>query len=269
MKLINLALIIFLICSFSASAGVLINPKRVLLSDGERGAALDLVNESENTIRYQIFFKQKIMAADGAIVDLVVEDPDGIYAKDMIRYSPRRVDIVGGGRQTIRIAARRPKSLPDGEYLSHLIFKEIPNKIESKAATGDDVFSVSINPSLQIAIPIIVRKGSLSSIASLESVNLEASDKDFKNGSVTFKLRREGDMSLYGTVEVFELVDSVVGDRVGLSRGVALYTHLNERTVTQRLDRPLSENASALLIRYDEDKRYGGTNFIEYTLNLK
>jgi P pilus assembly chaperone PapD len=269
MKLYNLTFIIFLSFSFTASAGLLINPKRIVLNEGERGAALDLVNESNKTIRYQIFFKQKVMDSDGTIVDLPDEKQDGIYAKDMIRYSPRRVDIVGGGRQTIRIAARRPKSLADGEYLSHLVFKEIPIKTERETANGDDSFAVSIIPTLQIAIPIIVRNGSLSSVASIEGVKLEIDNEDDVFGSITFTLRREGYASLYGSVEVFEIIDGVVGDRVGHSKGIALYTSLEERFVRQRLSKPLSENASALLVRYDEDEKYGGSNLVEYTLNLK
>lgn len=269
MKLYTLTLIIFLSFSFTASAGVLINPKRIVLDEGERGAALDLVNEGDQTSRYQIFFAQKIMDSDGKIVDLPEEKQDGIYAKDMIRYSPRRVDIAGGARQTIRIAARRPKSLDDGEYLSHLVFKEIPIKRERETASEDDSLEVKLIPTLQIAIPIIVRNGSLSSVASIDGAKLEISKEDNVSGRVTFMLRREGDASLYGSVEVFEIIDGVIGDRVGYSKGIALYTNLEERRVSQSLSRPISENATALLVRYDEDEKYGGSNLVEYTLNLK
>jgi hypothetical protein len=267
MKIFKLFFIALLTFSFSVSGALLVNPKRIVLSDGERGAALDLLNEGDQLVRYQIFFEQKIMTADGAIVDLPEDKQNGVYAKDMIRYSPRRVDIAGGGRQTIRIAARRPKDLVDGEYLSHLVFKEIPIKKEREKKDGDETFSVSINPVLKIAIPIIVRKGELSAVAALKSPRFDIDDS--KNGSVLFQLVGDGDASLYGDVEVFEIIDGEVRDRVAYSKGVALYTNLEERLVRQRLNKPLSENASALLVRYDEDEKYGGSNFLEYTLTIK
>lgn len=268
MKIPNLLFIALLTYSFSLSAGLLINPKRIVLSDGERGAAMDLLNEGDSLTRYQIFFEQKIMNSDGAIIDLPEAEQEGLYAKDMIRYSPRRVDIAGGGRQTIRIAARRPKALADGEYLSHLVFKEIPQKIERDSNNKEnDTLSIDIKPTLKIAVPIIVRNGDLSSIASIEDPRFEVADTEY--GVVFFRLLRDGNASLYGNVEVFEIIDGEVRERVGYSKGIALYTNITERAVRQSLTRTLSEDANALLIRFDEDEKYGGSNFVEYILNLK
>jgi P pilus assembly chaperone PapD len=258
---------VVLVCFYAQSyAGLLINPKRIVLEDRERAASLDLLNDGTETARYQIYFEQKTMNLDGAIVP--VEDPDanGPHAKDMVRYSPRRVDIEPGGRQTIRVAARRPKDLVDGEYLSHLVFKEIPVLASEEKGEDDEDLTVALKPTLTIAIPIIVRKGELDSKADLTDIKWLV--EEGKHGAVSYRLHREGSASLYGTTEVFEIRDGEVGERVAVAKGVGLYTTVPSRLVKVRLARPLDPEVKQLLVRYDEDEKYGGTNLVEQVLSL-
>ena len=51
---------------------------------------------------------------------------DDQKAADMIVYAPRRVTLAPHEPQAIRIAARPPQGLPDGEYRVHLLFRAIP-----------------------------------------------------------------------------------------------------------------------------------------------
>ena len=44
----------------------------------------------------------------------------------MIVYAPRNVTLAPHEPQAIRIAARPPQGLPDGEYRVHLLFRAIP-----------------------------------------------------------------------------------------------------------------------------------------------
>ena len=44
----------------------------------------------------------------------------------MIIYAPRRVTLAPHEPQAIRIAARPPQGLPDGEYRVHMLFRAIP-----------------------------------------------------------------------------------------------------------------------------------------------
>ncbi len=252
--------------SYSSFAGLLINPKRVVLEERERAAALDLLNDGTEKARYQIYFEQKVMRPDGSIVDLEELEPEGLYAKDMIRYSPRRVDIEPGGRQTIRLAARRPKDLPEGEYVSHLVFKEIPIQMESDQKQEDEELSVTLKPTLKIAIPIIVRKGSLSASAGVKDISFDP--ELGPNGAFKVTLTREGSVSLYGSVEVYERVDGQLGERIAISKGVGVYTDVTERAVSLRLPQALRPEAKNFLIRFDEDEKYGGSNLVDVPFSL-
>lgn len=256
-----------LVCfAMQSYAGLLINPKRIVLEDRERGASLDLLNDGTEVARYQIYFEQKYMNSDGAIVPSDDPDANGPHAKDMIRYSPRRVDIEPGGRQTIRVAARRPKDLEDGEYLSHLVFKEIPVQARATDNKEDEDLTVALKPTLTIAIPIIVRKGELDSSASLSDINWLVDEG--QHGAVSYRLHRKGSASLYGTTEVFEVRDGTVGERIAVAKGVGLYTTVASRLVKVRLVRPLDPEVKQLLVRYDEDEKYGGTNLVEQVFSL-
>lgn len=263
----QLAVASFLVLfSIQSIAGLLINPKRIVLEERERAAALDLLNDGTEKSRYQIYFEQKVMREDGSIVDLENLDPDATYAKDMIRYSPRRVDIEPGARQTIRVAARRPKNLPEGEYVSHLVFKEIPIQSAASENSEDEELSVVLKPKLKIAIPIIVRKGALSASAGIKDVRFV--EDEGANGAFVATLTRVGSVSLYGSVEVYDYSGGQIGERLAVSKGVGVYTEVAERSVTVRLPQALKAGMTDFLIRFDEDEKYGGSNFVEVPFSL-
>ncbi|KZY62570.1 hypothetical protein A3742_16105 [Oleiphilus sp. HI0071] len=257
---------ILVLFSLQSMAGLLINPKRIVLEERERAAALDLLNDGTEKARYQIYFEQKIMLPNGSIVDLEELDPDTTYSKDMIRYSPRRVDIEPGARQTIRIAARRPKDLEEGEYVSHLVFKEIPIQEEVGDKKEDEDLSVTLKPKLKIAIPIIVRKGSLASTAGVKNVRFDG--EEGKHGAFKLTLTRVGSVSLYGSVEVYDYTGGTLGERLAVSKGVGVYTEVTERAVTVRMPQALSPDVKEFLIRFDEDEKYGGSNLVDVPFSL-
>jgi len=258
--------------SFMAVAGLAVSPKRVVFEARDRSGALDLLNNSTTTARYQIFFEQKRMRSDGSMENIDTQDSAKIYAKDMIRYSPRRVDIEPGAAQTIRLAVRRPKDLPDGEYLSHIVFQEIPNTAPAESsseggeADADAPLSISLQPRLKIAIPIIVRQGELSATAGIDDVSFKKDLGEF--GGFEMVLTRKGSKSLYGSVEVFELEGGKVGRRVAVIKGVGVYSEVSRRTIFVRPSEALNTKVSSYLIRFKEDAQFGGTNTVEqiYTM---
>jgi len=253
-------------------AGLVLNPQRIVLEERERSASLDLLNTSNETGRYQIYFEHKIMKADGSIVTIENPEEGGPYAGDMIRYSPRRVDIPANKSQTIRLAVRRPKNLPDGEYLSHLVLKQIPNIIPSNIEADSDnptekKLSLSVQPILKLAIPVIVRKGKLSTSADITEIT--PIKKDGLVEDLHFTLHRKGGFSLYGDVALFEQKnENDLGKRLGFIRGIALYDPTPKRLVKLHLDKPQDLSGKTLLLRFEENEKYGGKNKVEKTLTF-
>lgn len=263
-----------LLVSSVATAGLVLNPQRIVVLDKERTASLELLNNSDETARFQIYFEHKKMLEDGSIVDLDDNElNDGrILAGDMIRYSPRRVDIESQGSQTIRLAVRRPKDLPEGEYVSHLVLKQIPEKVASDAnnkenAGGNDkALSFKVQPILKIAIPVIVRKGELQASASVSDISVIQAD--IEHPAIQLKLHRSGNRSLYGDIEIFKLEGNSVGTRVGFAKGIALYDPTQSRLVNVQIDKGIAKPGVQLLVRFDEKGKYGGDNLVEQIITV-
>ena len=265
---ILISLIVFFLFSTIVSAGLVLNPQRIVVLDRERASSLELLNTSDESARYQIYFEHKKMLEDGSIVDIVAAEDTAIHAGDMIRYSPRRVDIKSKGSQTIRLAIRRPKDLPDGEYISHLALKQIPNKevlVENESvnnASQEKELILKVQPVLKIAIPVIVRKGNLQASAALSDIsNVQVNEA---NSYIQFKLHREGNRSLYGDVEIYELdSNEKTGERIGYAKGIALYDPTLSRLVRIQVEPSALTTGKRLLVRFDEKGKYGGNNLVE------
>src|SRR5690242_4676773 len=111
-----------------ASAGVgdlLVAPTRVVL-DGRRGTEIILNNIGDEPATYRISVEFRRMTPEGQLVDVAQPNAEEKAAADMIVYAPRRVTLAPHEPQSIRIAARPPQGLPDGEYRVHLLFRAIP-----------------------------------------------------------------------------------------------------------------------------------------------
>lgn len=267
----TLLILLTALISFQVSAGLVLNPQRIVLQDRERSASLDLLNTDDKAGRYQIYFEHKYMKEDGSIVDIENPEEGGPYAGDMIRYSPRRVDIPAGGSQTIRIAARRPKGLAEGEYLSHLVLKQIPQKADANSPAtpknDEDIqLNLAVQPVLKLAIPVIVRKGASTTTASISDIQPIVQNEQVEE--LHFSLHRQGNFSLYGNVELYEKNGEQLGSRVGFIRGIALYTPTLKRLVKVRLSQAASLTGKEYLLRFTEDEKFGGSNVIEQTITF-
>ena len=115
-------------CRPPRNAGVgdlLVAPTRIML-DGGKGTEIVLNNIGDAPATYRISVEFRRMTADGKLEDVTEPTAQEKAAADMIVYAPRRVTLAPHEPQSIRIAARPPQGLPDGEYRVHLLFRAIP-----------------------------------------------------------------------------------------------------------------------------------------------
>ena len=117
-----------LLCAPSAQAGIgdlLVAPTRIVL-DGGRGTEIILNNIGEDVATYRISVELRRMTPDGVLHDVTEPNAAEQLAQSMISYAPRRVTLAPREPQTIRISARAPKDIQDGEYRVHLLFRAVP-----------------------------------------------------------------------------------------------------------------------------------------------
>jgi P pilus assembly chaperone PapD len=235
-----------------AEAGIgdlLVAPTRIVL-DGRKGAEIVLNNIGEEPATYRVSVEFRRMNTDGNLED--VSDPTATdkTAADMIIYAPRRVTLAPHEPQAIRIAARPPQGLPDGEYRVHMLFRAIPPAtpvVQASAPAEEKGLRFQLTPIYGVTIPVIVRLGNLQATAGIANVRLEKKDG---GQAVSLDLVRSGSRSTFGEVRVLK---AGVKDPVAIQKAVAVYTEIGSR----HLEVPVSadykgEVAGPVTVQYVE-----------------
>jgi hypothetical protein len=168
------------------------------------------------------------MTADGGLVDVDQPTPEDKLAEDMIVFAPRRVTLAPHQPQSVRVSARAPQGLPDGEYRVHLLFRAIPPARPVSAAQSAEApkgLSFALIPVYGVTIPVIVRFGNLQA-----NVHLEKRDG---RPAVALDLSRSGSRSTFGEVRVLK---AGVRDPIAIQKSVAVYKEVATRRVTIPVD---------------------------------
>lgn len=171
--------------------GLYVSPNRVVIAPRERIATLTVENNSKIARRYDVSVVNNKMGENGTTGR--VENFE-FEAKKMLKYVPRRFTLEPGERQVVRIMARRPADLADGDYHSHTLFRQVPLAEDGAPAAGDTAnitadkknFSLEITTRYGMAVPVIVQQGKLESAMKLEDVKLVEAGKGGKALSISF-----------------------------------------------------------------------------------
>ncbi len=227
-----------------AAAQLMIAPTRVVLAGTERSTELILVNKGDEQTAFRIDVENRRMRSDGAL-ETVTETRSGeLFAADMIRFSPRRVVLDPGARQSLRVAVTVPAGLAPGEYRSHLRLMSAPTSAGAATPTASDAndgaLSIQLIAVRSITIPVIVRVGALNASASVDSAALTNKPDNL----MVIKLTRAGTRSTYGDLRL-----TIAGEAnpVYNVRGIAIYTPNTDRDVLL----PLPADIKAKLVGRD------------------
>ncbi len=226
---------------FSQGAGdLMVGPTRVVLEGRTRSAEVTLVNRGKEKATYRIAFAELDMNEDGILLDHV-KLPGEIHASDLIRYSPKQIDLEPNIAQTVRLQLRIPEGLPAGEYRSHMTFKALPPAEtvadphpKEELAVDPKSLSVSITPIYGVSIPVLIRHGETMAEVALESMQYLPSPhpEDPKAlPACLLRLHRKGNRGTYGDVSVTFLPATGKEVSLGKSLGVAVYNNLQVRTL--------------------------------------
>lgn len=226
---------------------LMILPTRIVLEGRQRAAEVMLKNQGKAKATFRIFIKEMEMARTGQLQDRQ-KTPGESTAVDLVRYTPRQVELVPGEAQIIRIQVRKPAALPEGEYRSHMVFQGIP-PVEPPQPEGEPAenrLSISLRPVYGISIPVIVRHGETSASVGLGNLRFKPSESEGAPPVVTLDLERKGNRSVMGDFEIS--VESggnlKKGTLLAVVRGIAVYHNLPVREVSL----PLQPQKGASLV---------------------
>lgn len=243
-------------------AGLLVTPTRVVLEGKYRSATVSLVNNGNKTGHYRLTLINKRMDENGKISKADTPQAGELFADEMLRISPRSVTLEPGEHQNVRILARKPKDLPDGEYRTHLNVMLLPDdelserekQAKERQNTGNSLV-INIKANFGITIPVIVRQGTLLSTASVDSLSIghNASGKP----TAHFAIHREGTKSVYGDLRLVYKNSNGKEYIIKDLGGVAVYTPNSKRVFDLELDVPqgvtLKGGTVTVLYRAKED----------------
>lgn len=250
-------------------SSLLISKTRIVFEKRYRADTIFLKNTGDAAGKFRVFLANKEMGTDGHIRDIANPSPEDLAVKKMIRFSPRLVALKPGATQTIRIMARKPKDLASGEYRCHLTFQGRTEQPVASGGSGTPQGQVGVRftPILEYSIPIIIRHGELQAAARIGDISFVTSKNSGKS-KLRIILEREGNRSLYGDMEVFMVNNK---ERIGLLKGIALYTTVPSRPVTLPIDfsdKRTDTKVLDLMVRFTEDKKYGGDQLTEKKIQV-
>jgi len=234
-----------------AEAGVgdlLVAPTRLVLTGG-RGTEVILNNIGDEPATYRVSVEFRRMTRDGMLEEVTEPSEAEKAARDMIVYAPRRVTLAPNEPQSIRISARPPKGLADGEYRIHLLFRAIPpaTPVARQASAAAKGLSFKLTPVYGVTIPVIVRLGNLDVQAAISNVRLEQREG---RPAVALDISRSGRRSTFGEIRVFK---AGIRDPIAVHRAVAVYTELAAREVVLPIDEKYAGQASGpVTVQYVE-----------------
>lgn len=221
-----------LLFSSQAFSNLLIHPTRVNLTPDLRTFVITVGNTANVTATYELSWAEKRALPQGGYEALDGKENEAVNSvSEMVRFSPRRVTLKPGERQTIKLLLRRARGLSDGEFRSHLRFKAVPNNSEASNVASQST-SMKVSVVLNFAIPVALQVGDYDATIAIDSATI-AINKDGGSGVVTTGLTREGLHSTWGDAEAYWTPKGGKEVLLAKSGGVNVWAELD--TVTQNL----------------------------------
>ena len=184
------------------TAGVLVAPTSVILSENDRTGRLTVQNPSDAPKEVSIHFGFGVPESDSlGNVTVRLQDTAEVdhprSAMGWIRAFPRKVVLAPGATQVVRFVATPPKDLPDGEYWARIVVKSQNSQATLPDAGSLDQITTHLNMVMQTAIVLKYRTGNL--IAKLDVADTEIEQTD-SLVAITIDMTNSGNVSYVGVL---------------------------------------------------------------------
>ncbi len=246
----------------AAQGDLLVAPTRVIIN-GSGNAEVVLSNIGSQAATYRIGVELRRMDAEGDFTDVTAAEASATEkaAVEMLRYAPKRITLLPGQPQAIRLSARPAPDLPDGEYRVHMSFRAVPPALSPEAAqeqVSAGQLAIRLTPVYGITIPVFIRKGRLDAGATIANPRLGGSDT---SKWLQLEMRRTGQRSVYG-----EIIGKRGSEQVFAIKGVAIYPEVQARTIKIPLTAAqIAKLSGPVRIEYRELPENGGQLIAEIT----
>ncbi|MCV6587737.1 MAG: hypothetical protein OIF57_01735 [Marinobacterium sp.] len=248
-----------------------IHTPRVVFDKRTTWRSVHVRNITEQPAWYEVYIEPaRHITADGSNV---MADVPASLLEQLVETSASTVRLGGDEELIIELRAARPEGLPEGEYHTRLVFRQLPppgsvEEAEQKEAQRlvalekkgslppRDGVKIRIKPT-EYSIPVQVRVGAMQADARLSSPEL------FMDGDslwLALLMERDGQRSLFGDFKVLGLAAHLPRpDVLMIRKYIALDLPETEREVQLRLPDSIDLNRyDALKVEFRERERFGG-----------
>jgi hypothetical protein len=236
-----------------AAQGILVAPHAIFIDHRTRSGAVEVYNPSPDPVEVSVstLYGHPVTDSLGRLTLATFDHPDPAApsAARWIEAFPRRVVLAPNQRQTIRLLARPPQGLADGEYWTRLVIQSDGGRI---AVENPDSAAITVGVTLTVRtlISLTYRKGPLETGVRLEDLR---GDVEGDTLVVSSRLVRTGSAAYLGTFRS-ALVDSAGRRVVDFSTLIGLYDELRPR-FRYPLDAPgLPPGRYTLRVQIDTDR---------------
>lgn len=185
---------------------IYVSPTAVFMDMRVRDTQVTIGNSGESAEEATIELKFGFPDADSSGTPFVrfIEDPGPEFASaaEWIRPFPQRVRLEPGAQQIVRLLARPPDNLPDGEYWTRMIITGRGSTIS--LPTSDSAVRVGVGLEIRLVTSVTFRKGRVSTGVAVRNLVAEAEGDSL---ALWASLSRTGNGAYLGTADI-ELVDT-------------------------------------------------------------
>ena len=212
--------------------GVLVAPHAVYIDHRVRSGSVLLYNPGTEPVEVTIstFFGYPVTDSTGAIALRTVDAPDATLpsAAAWVQAFPRRLTVAPLERQTVRLLARPPVGLADGEYWLRLVIAAKAGQVPITGAGDTTAIQVGLTLEVRTVIGVAYRKGAVSTGVALSNVRAQVLGDSLVTWS---RLERRGNAAYVGTVRG-TLVDSTGASRATFASPLGVYFTMEPRIAT-------------------------------------
>lgn len=193
--------VLFFLLASQVAAGVLVAPTVVIMSDKSRTGRIMVDNPSNTPKQIAIYFSFGLPQSDSLgkihmdLQDSNVTDPRS--ALGWIKAFPRKIVLPANGSQVVRLVARPPKNIADGEYWAHIVIESQEGETTLPTSTETEGITTKLNMIMRTVIALKYRTGDL--YARLDMTDFTARQID-STVEVLLDLSNRGNVSYLGTL---------------------------------------------------------------------
>jgi len=204
-----LAAILTFNCAALAAQGVMVAPHAVFIDHRLRSGSVLLYNPGTEPVEVTIstIFGYPVTDSTGAITLRTIDAPDSTVPSALawIQAFPRRLTVAPRERQTVRLLARPPAGLADGEYWLRMVIAAQAGRVPISGVTDTTAIQVGLTLEVRTIIGVNYRKGPVTTGLALSQLRAHIVADSLITRA---RLERRGNAAFIGTIRQ-TLLDSV------------------------------------------------------------